>query len=64
MSAFFTAIGKNYRFENTSSFAHLEPAYAGVRYPDAPEVSASEGEVEQSLDLARKVLKWSKSQMK
>ncbi len=51
-------------FEKPSAFAGLEPAYAGVRYPDAPEVIASKEEVEADLNLARKVLKWSKSQLK
>lgn len=51
-------------FEKPSSFAELEPAYAGVRYPDAPEVIASEEEVEKSIKLAREVLTWSKFHLK
>ncbi|MBI4016817.1 MAG: HEPN domain-containing protein [Candidatus Aenigmarchaeota archaeon] len=51
-------------FEKPQLFALLEPAYVGVRYPDAPLVTATKQETHKNIELARRVLEWSRSQLK
>ena len=47
-----------------AGFAGLEPAYAGVRYPDAPAVRPTPAEAQHNISLARTVVEWSQSQLK